>query len=144
MTFRRDVKVIELAGKGLRITRDPWGAGVFVQTASGEISSFESGISQKFPGIFSEFSGRLAPMGSLPSPSHRFSITKRENTHVIGLDNKGHLFLDSKTLATDCTSYVIHDKHLLYTTSGNILKFIPFAKPGEQILVLFFIDKFFR
>lgn len=44
---------------------------------------------------------------------------------VVGLSDKGVLYLQSNVACTNCSSFVLHDKFLLFTTYGNKLRAIP-------------------
>jgi elongator complex protein 1 len=53
----------------------------------------------------------------------RFSMTK-----------KGELLVDQRPLSRNCTSFLLTDKHLLFTTSQHLLKFVEFTTlevPGD-------------
>ena len=52
--------------------------------------------------------------------------------HKISLTPKGLLYVDQRVLARDCTSFVLTDAHLLFTTSQHLLKFVHLTTPEQM------------
>ncbi|KAK4189902.1 putative Elongator complex protein 1 [Podospora australis] len=53
------------------------------------------------------------------------SFTKHEgNFLAFGLSRNGHLYANSVQLAKNCTSFVVTTKHLIFTTSNHLIKFV--------------------
>ena len=46
---------------------------------------------------------------------------------ALGLSRNGHLYANSRTLAKNCTSFLVTSKHIIVTTNNHLLKFIHLA-----------------
>lgn len=52
-----------------------------------------------------------------------------DQTVVIGMTRNGHLYADAKLLAKNCTSFVVTDDHLVFTTTNHFVKFVHLLLP---------------
>ncbi|KAK6376159.1 putative elongator complex protein 1 [Exophiala oligosperma] len=48
------------------------------------------------------------------------------------LTSKGNLYIDDISLVRECTSYVLTDAHLIFTTSQHLLKFVHLTAPSNM------------
>jgi elongator complex protein 1 len=54
-----------------------------------------------------------------------FEVTKvDEVTMAFGLSRGGHLYANSRSLAKNCTSFVVTPSHLIFTTNNHFVKFV--------------------
>lgn len=47
-----------------------------------------------------------------------------ENRIAFGLSSNGHLYANGRTLAKNCTSFILTPAHLIFTTTTHLLKFV--------------------
>jgi elongator complex protein 1 len=69
----------------------------------------------------------LLPGGRPWIETFKFDDTKHDqelNTGQFSMTRKGELLTDRRLLARGCTSFLLTDKHLLFTTSQHLLKFV--------------------
>ena len=52
--------------------------------------------------------------------------------HRVSLSPKGILQADDQVLARDCSSFVVTDAHIIFTTTQHLLKFIHLSKPAAM------------
>lgn len=52
--------------------------------------------------------------------------------HKISLSPQGTLYADKTLLARDCTSYILTDAHLIFTTAQHLLKFVHLTDPTQM------------
>ena len=55
----------------------------------------------------------------------------RNTLHSVTLSTGGCLKADSTILAQDCTSFIVTDAHIIFTTSQHLLKFVHLASPDQ-------------
>ncbi|XP_065671082.1 putative elongator complex protein 1 isoform X2 [Hydra vulgaris] len=73
---------------------------------------------------------------SLPLPCSNIACLKFEDkTMVFGLTNQYRLFLNEKEIATNCTSFFVHDEFLLLTTHTHSLRCISLSSLFKVITV---------
>jgi elongator complex protein 1 len=54
------------------------------------------------------------------------AVVSRDNTRVfLGLNDRNKLFMNSEILAHDCTSFLVHDHYIIFTSLKHEAKFIP-------------------
>lgn len=90
-----------------------------------------------------EHSGRLLEVsaeGSLPLPVSfpTFLPWAEFAEHdgellAFGLSEGGHLYVNSRQLVKNCTSFLVTPSHLIFTTSNHLLKFAHLASPEGMI-----------
>ncbi len=61
----------------------------------------------------------------IPTNSDTPVISSRE--YLVSLDGRSKLFVNGKLLSTDCNSFGVHEKFLVFTTVTNTIKFVRFA-----------------
>jgi elongator complex protein 1 len=69
----------------------------------------------------------LLPGGRPWTETFKFDDTKHEqelNAGRFSMTRKGELLADNRLLARGCTSFLLTDKHLLFTASQHLLKFV--------------------
>jgi elongator complex protein 1 len=69
----------------------------------------------------------LSPGGRPWTETFKFDNTKHDqelNADRFSVTRKGELLVDNRLLARGCTSFLLTDKHLLFTTSQHLLKFV--------------------
>lgn len=69
----------------------------------------------------------LLPGGRPWTETFKFDDTKHDqelNADQFSMTRKGELLVDNRLLARGCTSFLLTDKHLLFTTSQHLLKFV--------------------
>lgn len=95
--------------------------GAIVQDRQGNITrvSLETGetVLGKFPAL-------------LPWATY---TTFEDQLIAFGLSRNGHLYANSRQLVKNCTSFVVTDMHLIYTTSNHFVKFIHLAANVEEL-----------
>ena len=52
--------------------------------------------------------------------------------HRVSLSTKGTLQADDEVLARDCSSFVVTDAHIIFTTTQHLLKFVHLTAPAEM------------
>ncbi|KAK4214482.1 IKI3 family-domain-containing protein [Rhypophila decipiens] len=93
-------------------------AGIVAQDRFGKLTCFSShGATplQKFPAF-------------LPWSSF---VTYNEELLAFGLSRNGHLYANSRQLVKNCTSFVVTNSHLIFTTSNHLVKFVHLASVDE-------------
>jgi elongator complex protein 1 len=53
---------------------------------------------------------------------------------IVGMDKRSRLYLNKELLSSECTSFALHDKFLLYTTAANSLRFLSLHLPLPSTL----------
>lgn len=89
--------------------------GLVAQHFSGRLTSVSAGEHSPLPVQFPSF---------LPWSSF---ITHEEDFLAFGLSRNGHLYANSRQLAKNCTSFLVTDSHLVFTTSNHLVKFVHLA-----------------
>ncbi|KAI6781536.1 Elongator complex protein-like protein [Emericellopsis cladophorae] len=65
-----------------------------------------------------------------------FEVTKvDEVTLAFGLSRGGHLYANSRSLAKNCTSFVVTPSHLIFTTNNHFVKFVHLASNVDNLEV---------
>lgn len=54
-------------------------------------------------------------------------------TIALGMTRNGHLYANSKLLAKNCTSFVVTEDHLIFTTNNHLVKFIHLVIPEGKL-----------
>ncbi|EGO56305.1 hypothetical protein NEUTE1DRAFT_122867 [Neurospora tetrasperma FGSC 2508] len=73
-------------------------------------------------------------LGKFPTLLPWATYTTYEDQFIaFGLSRNGHLYADSRQLVKNCTSFVVTDKHLIYTTSNHFVKFIHLTANVEEL-----------
>lgn len=103
-------------------------SGAVAQHRSGRLSCICGGDQSPLPVQFPSF---------LPWTSF---ITHSDELIAFGLSRNGHLYANSRQLAKNCTSFLVTENHLIFTTSNHFVKFVhPAATEGKlgpfQVLV---------
>jgi elongator complex protein 1 len=52
---------------------------------------------------------------------------------ALGLSRGGHLYVNSRQLVKNCTSFLVTPSHLIFTTSNHLLKFIHLDSPEGML-----------
>lgn len=75
--------------------------------------------------------GAMEPLSAgFPLQLPWVEITEVENEIVaFGVSRSGHLYANSRLLIKNCTSFLVTNEHLLYTTSSHFLKFAHLSRP---------------
>ncbi|ETN46250.1 uncharacterized protein HMPREF1541_00434 [Cyphellophora europaea CBS 101466] len=55
-----------------------------------------------------------------------------ESYHAVSLSGKGTLKVDATILARDCSSFVVTDAHIIFTTTQHLLKFVHLTEPEKM------------
>jgi elongator complex protein 1 len=58
---------------------------------------------------------------------------------AFGLSKGGHLYVNSRQLVKNCTSFLVTPSHLVFTTSNHLLKFAHLDRPEGMISKLLFV-----
>ena len=93
---------------------------LYTQAPSGEISQLDTqGLSA------ASFAAKLPNL----LPWSEIVETDDYGSHVaIGLSRSGHLYANERLLTKNCTSFVVTDDHVVFTTSNHLLKFVHLAE----------------
>jgi elongator complex protein 1 len=99
--------------------------GVVAQHLSGGLSSISAGEHSALPVEFPTF----LPWNSCLIHDTEFL--------AFGMSRNGHLYANSRQLVKNCTSFVVTDSHLIFTTSNHFVKFVHLAaEQGRCLLAL--------
>ncbi|KAK4034196.1 IKI3 family-domain-containing protein [Parachaetomium inaequale] len=93
--------------------------GVVAQHLSGKLSSISGGDHSPLPVQFPAF---------LPWAS---CLVHNGEFLAFGLSRNGHLYANSRLLAKNCTSFLVTDSHLIFTTSNHFVKFVHLASEQD-------------
>ncbi|CAK7209101.1 Putative elongator complex protein 1 [Sporothrix bragantina] len=105
--------------RGSNIVISRQGPELYTQAPSGEISQLDTqGLSA------ASFAAKLPNL--LPW-SELVEIGEYGSHIAIGLSRNGHLYANERQLAKNCTSFVVTEDHLVFTTSNHLLKFVHLA-----------------
>ncbi|EEY19158.1 elongator complex protein [Verticillium alfalfae VaMs.102] len=96
-------------------------AEAYAQDRSGKLFSLSGGAG-------------LTSLGrQLPAPLAWQQLVNIEDQSVsIGMTRNGHLFADTHLLAKNCTSFVVTDAHIIFTTNNHFVKFVHLVSPDEM------------
>lgn len=89
--------------------------GVVAQDRSGRLSRISAGESSPLPVRFPSF----LPWVSL--------VTHDGEVLAFGLSKNGALYANSRQLAKNCTSFLVTENHLIFTTNNHFVKFVHLA-----------------
>ncbi|KAK3985573.1 putative Elongator complex protein 1 [Cladorrhinum sp. PSN332] len=89
--------------------------GIVAQDWRGRLSRVCDGEHFPFPGEFPSF----MPWASF--------VKHHDQYLAIGLSRNGHLYANSRQLAKNCTSFIVTEHHLIFTTTNHLVKFIHLA-----------------
>jgi len=59
-------------------------------------------------------------------------VTHDDQLLGFGLSRNGHLYANSRQLVKNCTSFVVTNSHLIFTTSNHLVKFVHLANVDGQ------------
>ncbi|KAK3293460.1 IKI3 family-domain-containing protein [Chaetomium fimeti] len=93
--------------------------GVVAQDLSGRLSKISGGEQSPLPVQFPTF---------LPWVS---CVVHDGEPLAFGLSRVGHLYANRRQLAKNCTSFLVTDSHLVFTTSNHFVKFVHLASEQE-------------
>ncbi|KAL1835666.1 hypothetical protein VTJ49DRAFT_6255 [Mycothermus thermophilus] len=93
--------------------------GLVAQHLSGRLSSVSGGEHAPFEVRFPAF----MPWSSVHIHQDAFL--------AFGLSRNGHLYANSRLLAKNCTSFLVTDSHLIFTTSNHFVKFVHLAPEAD-------------
>jgi len=67
-----------------------------------------------------------------------FEVAQVEDSPIaFGLSRNGHLFANSRLLVKNCTSFLVTQSHLVFTTNNHLVKFVHLTEPtGKPINVV--------
>ncbi|GAM18409.1 hypothetical protein SAMD00019534_015840 [Acytostelium subglobosum LB1] len=106
---------------------------VLFETADGAVYHYHLQRSFATPDTIAPYIDHQSDSAMLfrfPTPCHWFSATKIANEEcLIGMSDRNKLYLNNVVLASDCNSYALHNKYLLYTTVSHVLRSIPLTVP---------------
>lgn len=76
-------------------------------------------------------SGGLTPVAlRIPAQLPWFElISIDDRTVAVGMGRNGRLYADDKLVAKNCTSFIITDAHLIFTTNNHFVKFVHLLDP---------------
>lgn len=97
--------------------------GIVAQDFQGRLSRVCGGEHFPYPSEFPSF----MPWASF--------IKHADHYLAIGLTRNGHLYANSRQLAKNCTSFVVTEHHLIYTTTNHLVKFIHLAVADEGMMI---------
>lgn len=101
-------------------------------------TSIEGVVAQHLRGRFSCISGGEHSPQSVQFPAFlpwASFVTHKRELLAFGLSRNGHLYANSRQLAKNCTSFLVTENHLVFTTSNHFVKFVHLADvEGTQTL----------
>ena len=98
-------------------------------------ASIEGVVAQDLSGGLSKiFGGEQTPLPvQFPIFLPWASCVVHDGEHLaFGLSRNGHLYANSRQLAKNCTSFLVTDNHLVFTTSTQFVKFVHLAPEQGQ------------
>ncbi|KAL2160879.1 hypothetical protein VTH06DRAFT_1076 [Thermothelomyces fergusii] len=140
-----EVQVLQMAGD-LELLRYDFGSEsskTWSTTDASFVATITSPSSASIRGVVAQhLDGRLTSISSegrsaLPIRFPTFLPWASCTTHAdaflaFGLSRNGHLYANSRLLAKNCTSFLVTDSHLIFTTSNHFVKFVHLA-PEEEL-----------
>lgn len=60
-------------------------------------------------------------------------ISNGESQMAIGMSRNGHLYANSRLLVKNCTSFLVTDAHLIFTTTTHLIKFVHITNINDII-----------
>ncbi|KAL2185459.1 IkappaB kinase complex, IKAP component [Thermothelomyces heterothallicus CBS 203.75] len=140
-----EVLVLQVAGdlELLRYDFGPEGAKAWSTTDASSVATITSPSSASIKGVVAQhLNGRLSNISgeghsALPVRFPTFLPWASCTIHAggflaFGLSRNGHLYANSRLLAKNCTSFLVTDSHLIFTTSNHFVKFVHLA-PEEDL-----------
>ena len=67
-----------------------------------------------------------------PEPTNGLNGYHGSTYHRVSLSTKGTLQADDVALARDCSSFVVTDAHIIFTTTQHLLKFVHLTEPSAM------------
>lgn len=135
-----EVQVLQMAGdlELLRYDFGPGGTKTWGTTDASSVATITSPSSVSIKGVVAQhLNGKLGSMlgeehATLPVRFPIFlpwaSCTMHADAFLaFGLSRNGHLYANSRLLAKNCTSFLVTDSHLIFTTSNHFVKFVHLA-----------------
>ncbi|KAL2138685.1 hypothetical protein VTI28DRAFT_6379 [Corynascus sepedonium] len=103
------------------------GASSIATIASPASASVQGAVAQHLSGRLSSISGE--EHAALPVQFPFFLPWTTCTVHngellAFGLSRHGHIYANSRLLAKNCTSFLVTDSHLIFTTSNHLVKFV--------------------
>ncbi|CCC07246.1 unnamed protein product [Sordaria macrospora k-hell] len=105
-------------------------------TSADETSTEEGAVVQSCQGNITRVSLETGEtvLGKFPTLLPWATYTTFEDQFIaFGLSRNGHLYANSRQLVKNCTSFVVTDKHLIYTTSNHFVKFIHLTANVDEL-----------
>ncbi|SPQ27367.1 09da9fb3-19e6-4348-805c-5fd7668165e4 [Thermothielavioides terrestris] len=110
----------------------------WLQTDAGSVAAVASPGSASVEGVVAQhLTGRLSCISGkehspLPVQFPVFlpwtsCLVHADDFIAFGLSRNGHLYANTRLLAKNCTSFLVTDKHLIFTTSNHFVKFVHLA-----------------
>ncbi|XP_073242058.1 elongator complex protein 1-like [Porites lutea] len=122
----------------LRLCLSSYSGSVFVELMSGSLLRYSSDSNQA---SLSPWTNSRGEEVSLPQPCQCVKIAFVGNEEVaLGLTQHSRLYVNSKEVASNCSSFAVHDEFLLLTTHAHTLRFISLL-PNTQGLPMLVEDK---
>jgi elongator complex protein 1 len=82
-------------------------------------------------------SGNISLPVSFQSPLPAFEVAKVDEIEIpIGLSRNGNLYAGTRSLAKNCTSFILTPSHLIFTTSNHLVKFVHLSSSVDGKLQL--------
>ncbi|KAJ3326607.1 hypothetical protein HDU76_012780, partial [Blyttiomyces sp. JEL0837] len=80
-------------------------------------------------------------VATLPTPCYwiasiEVGLSDIKRTAIVGLSDRNVLYVNNKTIATDVTSFFVHDEYLIITTLTHTARFIPIRVENEEDIAL--------
>ncbi|KAK4242087.1 IKI3 family-domain-containing protein [Achaetomium macrosporum] len=140
-----EVQVLHMADD-LQLLRYDFGSGpeakTWLKTDADSISTITTPGSGSIEGVMAQHvSGRLSCIsggGHLPLPVQFPTflpwiscVVHKDEVLAFGLSRNGQLYANSRQLAKSCTSFLVTDNHLIFTTSSHFVKFVHLASEQD-------------
>ncbi|EDO37251.1 predicted protein [Nematostella vectensis] len=130
--------VTELDEPAMRVTSNPDTGSLAIQLVSGVILKYNS---DKDGARVSQWLNEIGQQVSLPQTCVQMRIAQIGNKEIIlGLTSHYRLYADDKEVATNCTSFAVHDEFLLLSTHAHTCRCISLL-PSSQGLPVLLEDK---
>ncbi|KAL9617176.1 MAG: hypothetical protein Q9160_008030 [Pyrenula sp. 1 TL-2023] len=67
-----------------------------------------------------------------PHEPNGSGVDQNERQVVVSLTRQGHLIADRRRIAANCTSFILTQNHMIFTTSQHLLKFVHLTAPESM------------
>lgn len=124
--------VLPLEDKVLSVASAPDGSMVVLQLASGALVKADLGLQKVEP---YEVDGHEVQFPTVCQKLAVCPINEGTDIAVLGLTRRSRLYWGDKQLLPNCTSFHIHNSHLLVTTSSHLLLIIPLMQKAFEKLL---------